>query len=337
MKKILLSFTTILSLSINAQTLTQANHAPAAGEQFKRLQCDSTGILLGTSGANQLWDYSALNSHPSIISDYNVQSNSNTAYSLANVVVNVMPNSDNYYFKSSASDLKYYGGNFLMGSFGIALNFNAPAIAAIYPMSLNTATSSAISGSMTINNSISGTFTGNAGLFADGTGTLVLPAKTFTDVIKVTSSQIINATLSLGTATVTQLTVDYYSVGNPKASILTIATNTVSSSLSPGATTQTLVTILKDYINIGINETEKEEASVIVYPNPVSSVAHFTSKNNQSYKVSVYDVTGKIVGNTLFDNNVANFNIEGLKTGVYFYTVLNKSNQAIKSGKFTVE
>lgn len=338
MKKILLSFTTLLSLSINAQTLTQANHAPAAGEQFNRIQCDSAGITLGSSGSGQMWNYSTITPHYSIDKNYSASNNTNTNYAPADVMITNNSSGELSFFKSSATDLKYYGGKIIIASYVADLMFSTPAIYAGYPMSLNSASSNTIAGTVSaFGGGITGSFTGNVAYFADGSGTLMLPLKTFTNVLKVTTTQVVNTDLGVaGTATITQLNVDYYAVGEPtKAPVFSISTNTTSSSNGP--TTQTLVTILKNYVNIGINETEKEETSVIVYPNPVSSVAHFTSKNNQSYKVSVFDVTGRIVGNTLFDNNVANFNVEGLKTGVYFYTVLNKSNQPIKSGKFSVE
>ncbi len=335
MKKIILSLTTIFSLSVGAQTLTQATHAPAVGETFTRFQCDSTGISLGTSGASQVWNYSSLLTHTTIASDYAARTNTNTAYNPADVVMNYMPNDNNSYFKSSSTDLKYYGGNFLMGSFAVVLNFSTPTIVAKYPMSLNTANSNTVAGTMSINGSITGTFEGNAGFVADGTGTLVLPAKTFTDVIKVSSSQIVDATLSLGTATLTQMMVDYYSISNPKAALLTISTNTVVS--IAGTNTQTLVTILKDYTTVGVYENEKTAIELNVFPNPSSAFVNFNTTSKDAYKTMAYDVTGKLVATEVFENNQCKLNTERLANGVYLYTVVSKNNQVLSSGKFNIE
>ena len=336
MKKILLSITTIFSLSVAAQTLTQGLHAPAVGETFTRIQCDSVGISMGTSGASQIWNYASLVTHTAIAIDYAARTNTNTTYNPADVVMNYMPNDNNSYFKSSATDLKYFGGNFVMGTYAVMLNFSTPTIVAKYPMSLNTANSNTVAGTMSINTSITGTFEGNAGFFADGTGTLILPAKTFTDVIKVTSSQIVNATLSsLGTATLTQLTVDYYSVSNPKASLLTISTNTVES--IAGTNTQTFVTILRDYTTVGVNENEKIAIELNVFPNPSSAFVNFNTTSQDAYKTMAYDVTGKLVTTELFENKQCKLNVERLVNGMYLYTVVSKNNQVLSSGKFNIE
>lgn len=336
MKKTLFSIITLLSVSLSAQTLTQANNAPAANESFSRYQCDSTGVTLGASGTNKLWDFSALATHTTIVTDYAVRSNTNTTYNPADVTVSVAQNGDKSYYKSSATDLKYYGGNFLAGNFSVALTYSNPAVMAIYSMTYNTANSNTITGSMTVNSSFTGTFTGTAGLFADGTGTLVLPSKTFTDVIKVTTSQVINANISNNTVDVIQLTVNYYSVSNPKAAILTIATSTMVS-LVGGTNTQTIVTVLKDYTSVGINETEKETIAVTMFPNPANQVANFSTTHNNAFKVTAYDVTGKLVATTVFENNLAKLNVQHLTPGIYLYTVTDKNNQALKTGKFTIE
>lgn len=337
MKLSLLSIASLLSLTVSAQTLTQANHAPAANESYTRYQCDSTGITLGTSGANQVWNFSSLITHSTVVADYAVRSNTNTAYNPADVTVNVGPNADNYYFKSSTSDLKYYGGNFLVGGFSAVLNFSTPGIAAIYPMNLNSSSSNTVAGTIVINGSFNGTFDGNTGLFADGTGTLVLASKTFNDVIKVTSSQFINATLSIGTATIMQVKVDYYSVGNPKAALVSITTSTIASSLSGTPSSQTVVTVLKDYTTVGLNDLTNENEAFTMYPNPANSVANFHTTNLNAYKVQAYDMTGKIVLSSLFENTISKLNLQGLSNGVYLYTISDKNNQVLKSGKFNVE
>lgn len=335
MKKTLLSFATILNFGLIAQTLTQANHAPASGDAFKRFQCDSTNVTPGASGAGQNWNFSSLMIHSSISSTYVASTNSNAAYNPCDVVVKELKNADNAYFKSTVNDLKTYGGNFLLGTFGVSLTYTTPAILAVYPMNLNSANSGAISGSISVNSSFNGTFVGSASFVADATGTLSLPAKTFTDVIKVTTSQLINATLSVGTITVTQLNYNYYSIGTSKSPILTISTSTLGSSLA-ATSSQTFVTVLKDYATVGVNELSKNAIELIVFPNPATSALNFNTTSEEAYILNIYDLTGKLILTELFEKGKVKTTVSALANGNYFYTVSDKRFQSLTSGKFSV-
>ncbi len=48
-------------------------------------------------------------------------------------------------------------------------------------------------------------------------------------------------------------------------------------------------------------------------------------------------MTGKIVLSSLFENTTSKLNLQGLSNGVYLYTISDKNNQVLKSGKFNVE
>lgn len=334
MKKTLLSIAIIISAAAEAQTLTQANSAPVAGNSYTTYQCDSTGISAGASGAGQTWNFSSIITHSSIAKSYISSVNSNTVYAPADVYVNSTTSPDNSYYKSTSNDLKYYGGNFMILTFAVSLTYTVPSIKAIYPMSLNTTTSSAVSGSVTLNGSVNGTFTGNSGVTADATGTLVLAGKTFTDVIRVVTTQALNASLSIGTGTVTQLTYDYYSAAAAKAPIFSISTSTIVS--LAGTSTQTLVTILKDYPTASINEAQQANTELNVFPNPSSSFVNFNTINVEATKVIAYDLTGKMVVSELIEFGKAKMNVHTLSNGLYLYTVIGKNNQVLTTGKFNV-
>ena len=334
MKKTLLSIAIIISAAAEAQTLTQANSSPVAGNSYTTYQCDSTGISAGASGAGQTWNFSSIITHSSIAKAYISSVNSNTVYAPADVYVNSTTSPDNSYYKSTSNDLKYYGGNFMISTFAVSLTYTVPSIKAIYPMSLNTTTSSAVSGSVTLNGSANGTFTGNSGVTADATGTLVLAGKTFTDVIRVVTTQVLNASLSIGTGTVTQLTYDYYSAAAAKAPVFSISTSTIVS--FAGTSTQTLVTILKDYPTASINEAQQANTELNVFPNPSSSFVNFNTTNVEATKVIAYDLTGKMVVSELIEFGKAKMNVHTLSNGLYLYTVIGKNNQVLTTGKFNV-
>ena len=334
MKKILLSLIVVLSASLQAQTFTQAAAQPTPWDPaYTILQCDSLGILPGASGAGQTWNFSSVVTHSSIAKTYASSVNTNNAYSPAYVFVSASA-SDNSYYNTINSNLKYYGGNFMITTFAVSLTYTVPAIVAQYPMSLGTTTSTSVGGSVTVNGSLNGTFSGNSSFLADATGTLVLAGKTFTDVVRVKRDQALNATLSLGTATVTQLTYDYYSAAAPKVPIFTIATSTIVS--IGGTSSQTIVTILQNYPVAGVNENQKQATELSVFPNPATSVLNFNTTNNEANKVIAYDLTGKFVATEFFELGKSKMNINHLSNGLYLYTVTGKNNQVLTTGKFTV-
>lgn len=335
MKKILLSLAVIISAATQAQTLIETNSVPAPwNPAYTIYQCDSLGILPGAAGAAQSWNFATIVTHSLISKTYVSSTNSNPSYPLAYTHVSASASDDSYY-ECTGGILKYYGGNLLVNSITATLVYSSPAIMAKYPMSLATATSAAVNGSITLNGSLSGTFVGNNAINADATGTLVLSGKTFTDIVRVVSTQTLNATLALGTGVVTQKNYDYYSAAASKAPVFSISTSTIQSTLG-GTSTQTLVTILKDYAMVGINENQKSTNEFSVFPNPSSSILNISSANLEAAKVVAYDLTGKMVATELFELGKSKIYVNGLTNGMYLYSVIGKNNQTLSTGKFTV-
>ena len=334
MKKILLLASSIITaLSVNSQTLTQANNAYTSGDTYSTYQCDSTGITPGANGAGVTWNYSSLIAHTSIQTDYNASVSTNTTYSPADVMVSAGL-SNSAYFKSSVNDLKYYGGNIGLNGNSANIIYTSPAIFAKYPMSLNTTTTSATAGTISVTSPfpLSGAFTGTCVANAAASGTLALPTRTFSNVLRVTNSQTISAT-SLG-ATVNLIVTDFYSPSDSKAPILTINSSTISSGF--GSNVQTIVTVLKDYITVGINENNRKSIELSLFPNPASSVINFSTQSNEAHKVLAYDITGKQVALEFLNEGKAKMNVSTLSDGMYLYSILGKDNQVLTSGKFNV-
>ncbi len=338
MKKNLLFGTLILCGAINAQTtLTQANHAPVNGDMYGTKQCDSTGITPGGSGASVLWNYATLNIRNQAIfaNNYTVTTSSNASFNPANV--KAAPNSSNSaYYLASAGDLKYYGGDMVVSGQVATIGYTVPAVVAKYPMALNTFTGSTTSGTLSVIGQ-SGTFSGNCYVVADGTGTIALPGKTFTATTRVVTTQSLSYSAgSFVNGTISQLTYDYYSIGNFKTPVFTISSSTITSSLGP-PTTQTLVTVNKNYLVVtGINENTNTITDLSVYPNPTTDFITLKTQNNAAKAVNVYDLTGKKLTTYLFENGESSFSTLNLVSGIYFYEIKDNANQSLSNGKFAV-
>lgn len=338
MKKIYLAFFTLVTgLSLNAQ-LTNANHSPVAGEVFSTYQCDSTAISVGASGASALWNYATIPTHSSVVNNYTANANSNVSYPVPGVAVGSVLSNLSYY-QSSAASLNFFGGNIIIASpsatVTAALIYTSSAVVAVYPMSLNTASTSATGGTFNITSPFpqAGTFTGNSETVADATGTLVIPTGTFTNVIRVVTSQTINFNATI-TGTVTQKNYDYYNIGT-KESLFTISTSTVDIPSFPPASTRTIVTRTKPAI-VGIKENKQALIELSVYPNPSSTTVYFVTESAEAKHILVYDITGKLVEKQNFTDGKLKLDVSGYSTGLFIYTIIGNNNQTLKTGKVTV-
>jgi hypothetical protein len=337
MKKIYLSiFTALAGLSLNAQTLTDANHSPAAGDNYSTYQCDSTAISAGAAGAGALWNFSTIITHSSAVSNYTAAANANASYPIPGVqVASVL--SDMSFYKSTTNDLKYFGGNIVVGPVSASLIYTTAAVMAAYPMSLNTTSSSATGGSINVTAPLAqaGTFTGNSSTIADGTGTLALASGTFNTVVRVVTSQTINFTTPLTSGTVTQKNYNYYNVGT-KESLFSISNSTVVTSLSPSASTQTIVKRIKPATPLAVIENANLSNEFSVFPNPSSSTVNFVTENVEAKQIVVFDVTGKLVEKQNLTDGKLKLDVSNYTTGLYMYSVIGNANQTLKSGKITV-
>lgn len=333
MKTIIHALIIICSVSLlNAQILTQTNHAPAAyNKNFITTQCDSS-LIIGASGVGAVWNYTPV-LRTSITNTFVTASASNANYPMADVSVSSGSANISYY-KATSSGLNYYGGTISANGIPIMINYTNPAKFAQYPFSVVSTVTSTVSGNLTVfgNN---GTFTGNCSVTADASGTLTLGARVFTDVVRLKTLQVLNGTIPLaGSVNISQFNYDYYSPSASKAPIFSVTTSTVSSPL--GTSMQTFATVLKDYLTVSISETTKTDIDLSVFPNPSNSGINFNTTSLEVNKIMVYDLQGKIVTTESFDNGNVKLDVSHLMNAVYIYTVIGKNNQLLKSGRFTV-
>ncbi|MBI3520095.1 MAG: T9SS type A sorting domain-containing protein [Bacteroidetes bacterium] len=330
MKKIILTLFISISFYANAQ-LTAYHHAPAVGDiNYSTYQCDSTLITVGSGGAGQVWNYNISNLNS--LKNYTVSASLNAAYNPADV--QVTSGTDNtLYYKSNTNKLEYYGGDLSLNGVKMNVKYASPAVFAIYPMSLNTTTTSLTSGTVNITSPITTTqaFSGTCTVLADATGTLTLPAKTFTNVIRVVTTQ----TLVASVASVKLQYYDYYSIGSAaKAAVLSVQNSTVTS--LAGTNIQTITFVEKDYELVGIKETQKPSIELSVFPNPASNFVNFTTTSTEVAKIITFDVTGKIVATETMEMGKVKLNVNNLSSGVYMYHAVDKNNQVLSTGKFNV-
>lgn len=337
----------IATLTGHAQ-LTQSNHALAAADTYTNYQYDSLGISDGANGANATWNFNAAKIHTAIPVTFAAAGSTNTSYAAATVSVSCAPYGNTYFYNSTSSLLNFYGGKVSVGPVSAVLNYTQPAVYAAYPMSLNSTTNSAISGSVNVVTPLAttGTFTGACTVSVTGSGTLTIgtgTANTYTNVLKVMTSQTMELSTGVGGATLTQTSYDYYSSGI-KAPIFSILSATAITGL--GTNTQTLVNSIKSApvttttppptSFVTVPDNSANAISINVFPNPAGAYVNFTSDNDNAYQVAVYDITGKLVDKQILIDGKLKLNTSDYQAGLYIYNVNSRTNQRLKTGKLTI-
>jgi hypothetical protein len=337
MKKTLLSLFTVLGLAATAQTLNQGNHSFIVGDAYTTIACGTVGIAPGSAGTNQTWNFSTATTNTASTVSYLASANTNTSYPSADIYLNGGAN-NSFYYKSTSTDMKYYGGAMSVNGTNVNLVYTLPAVYATYPMNYNTTANSSISGNVVILGNTA-TFTGQCNFLADATGTITLPSgMTYSNTIRVLTTQTITTSPLpfVGVATINLQNYDYYDPSTAltfKAPLFSISTSTLSS--GAGTSVQTFVNVLKDN-NVGIRENKATEIELSVFPNPASTFVNFSTSSTDAVKIVAFDVTGKIVATETVEMGKAKMNTSNLTSGVYVYSVLGKDNQTLKTGKFNV-
>lgn len=333
MKKIYLSLlSSLFCLGISAQvTITKANHEPTVGDQYSTYQIDSTTVSAGGNGPALNWNF-AIVTHSSILQNYTTTAATNSFWPSANLSINSSTNSNGSFYSSTLTDLKYWGGVLTLGGVSAELRFANAASYMAYPTALNGGTASPISGTILALSQV-GSFTGVCTVTAEATGTMVLPAKTFSNVIRVTNSVSISFTAGGIPGTAQQVVHDWYSLSDSKYPILSLSQSTLS---GLGTSIQKYAYVQKSYQSVGLNENLTSSFSMNVYPNPASNYVNFVGESENAKQVTIYDITGKAVDTQLLNFGKTTVNTANYNNGLYIYKIIDNNGRSLKTGRLTV-
>jgi hypothetical protein len=85
----------------------------------------------------------------------------------------------------------------------------------------------------------------------------------------------------------------------------------------------------------GVNEISQTH-NTLVYPNPATNQISFRYSAQNAQNIFVYDITGRVIGQTEMKNGMATLNTSAFASGIYFYHVTDKSGNMLDNGKFSV-
>lgn len=204
-KTLLFVFASACSLSqIFAQpTLSSANTSPKPGDNYITQSAKVTGAPVYGGGANQNWNYSALVDSGDAVA-FQAVSPAGTPFAAtfpgSNLVLKTLGDSVFSYFNSSASALITYGAGIRIDSDTSTIRYNPPRTTLPYPFTYNSSFSDSIRVQLP---GFDFTFAGADSIRGDGYGSLSLPGRTFSNVLRVEYIEDLTGTGTIGGFTTT--------------------------------------------------------------------------------------------------------------------------------------
>ena len=259
---------------------------------INRYTADPVGFSIGSSGANQVWDYSsiALTQINSASNEVVTSAPFAALFPAANLYVKSTSNGVSYYYFVLSTSLKTEMLG-IASATQLIVNFSPnPQTLIEFPFTYN----------KLINDTYATTNDPNANtpfsLKYDAYGTLITPFGTFMNVYRVKK---------------TDGLYPEYSWYLPNSNYLILAVSFDSN----GVTTVKF----NNHLSLNVN---KNETKINILPNPSSRFFEIqnTSKNTHQLNFKIIDLTGKMVmfGVSKYNTEI---NIEGLKTGVYIVEI----------------
>jgi hypothetical protein len=326
-KNLLFSSLMMLSISIFAQgpTLTLSNFGIILGTTVNKYNCDTLNVTPGNNGANVTWNYSniSINTNNQLQVNYVNPSTLSGSSSFPTANVAEVSQSNETYYKYSTSELIQLGTD----ADGTIMVYSDPAKVMIFPTSYNssfTDTYNATYNYMGINFNRNGTINSNA----DAWGKLILPGKIYNSVIRIKQVQTVVDQCAYYTQN-SIITSYLWFDGIVKSPVFVIVIGSSNNTLQPGLTS-TIKAVMVDNSVVGINETNQQQPTWTIYPNPAansSTIAIESSVNN-----GVLEIYNSL-GSKVYSQNINNesnsqisLNTQDFTNGIYIVS-LKSDNQ----------
>jgi hypothetical protein len=319
------SYLLIYSVSNAQPILTATGINPVIGDNFNNVS--SNYISPGNSGANQTWDLSSLTYNPSANPE-NAVAASSTPYAAnfpnANLAFTSMGNSYDYY-KTSSTAFQNYGYS---TSNSNILAYTDPEDILRFPFTYNNTYTDSWGGTNT-NGGQTDIAHGTTTVTADAYGTLITPAGTFANVLRlhVIIDQI-DSTNNTPTFILHEDLYEWYRNGIHNA--LAIAGSYSFGSGSPVPFSGYLANP-----SVGVNDIENMISEYTISPNPASEqlTLNFALTENKNVNVKVINVLGQNIqmeqaAKGLQGANSIELNVAKLPEGIYFAQILLDGNVA---------
>lgn len=316
MRKFISFFTFILfSFACTAQhSITYKQNAITSGDSIVSAQIEY--VSPGNAGANQIWDFSKIvftevthninfkvsgESLPKEISHFNI----------------ILAEKNNENFYNVTEEMLEYKG---FTSDEISLVYTDPIIKMKYPFSFGDGFTDEFAGNAIYKNTTPIDFTGTYSLLADGTGALVMPDRTISNVIRIKA---VRNVLELNPCSVVELidTIYYWYADDFRYPVLTISRNEVrNSAQEPKVAYNAFCNYMQNNFydesaasaSLFLN-ADNNDIAILTFPNPFEQELGYSYflRTNTNVSIALYDITGKLIANCVNNQN----QLQGLYSG----------------------
>lgn len=367
MKKTLLSLVMMGSIGIytsNAQITLNSNHLINVGDVVEQANDTMPTVTIGSGGASQTWNFSALNQHTLDTSSFvapGPQPGSSN-FPLANMVM-VQSGEDSVwtFINKSATGLYVVGQSMYVNSVLSTTNFAQTIVS--FPSTMGTNYGGNWSGKIfqtpigfdpdgpgpepfidSAKVTRASTITSNI----DGWGNVTTPYGTFNSLRQLYIEENIDTTwtLSNGNWTIVSPTTAALIGVDP----IEYDTNRTARWWTDDPSSKFPLVEMDYEANGSVNHvnwqksaptTSVEEAVIVngdfvLFPNPAKSNITIQTKNASYSIVEILDVSGKLVATHKLLSNTINIDVSTYNNGIYFYNILDANGTKVYSNKFVV-
>lgn len=310
------------SVVLSAQTtITKAFNDPIIGETINNVNVTGT-VNNSATGANTTFSNSSLTQGSASVTNYSAPTSTELS-TFPGTTIKMTGGGNTIYYKQTASKLEITG----LVTPDATLNFSTNNGTFIsYPAAFGYSETDTASGTFSATAG-SGNFSGTINIVADASGTLLIGSKTYTNVLRIKSTQNFSLTvLGFPVGSVVNTAYTYYD-STHKFPLLS-STNAVITIQGTPQTTNAAQALNETFL--ATSDVVKKDVFKI-YPNPVRDFIEFSGDLSNYSKANIYSLDGKLIKTS--DLKSGKIEVAELPSSAYFIQVSGEKSQN-KSLKF---
>ena len=321
MKKTLLILISATGFLSAQTTITKAFNDPIIGETVNNVGVNGT-VDNSATGNNTTFNNASLTAGSASATTYSAPASSEIS-TFPGSTIKMTGGGTTVYYKQTATKLEITG----LVTPDATLNFSTNNGTFIsYPAAFNYSESDTAAGTFTATAG-SGNFNGTINISADASGTLLIGAKTYTNVLRIKSVQ--NFTLTVfGFPVGTVVNTSYAYYDNQHKFPLLSTTNAVITVQGNPQTTNIAQALNEVFLTVS---DLKLKEKLTIYPNPAQDFIQIKGEVSKDSKINIYSLDGKLIKAT--DSKSEKIQISELPASAYFIEVLD-SNRTKETTKF---
>jgi len=314
----LIASATVLSAQT---TVTKAFNDPISGETVNNVNVNGT-VDNSATGANTTFSNSSLTQGSASVTTYSTPTAGDIS-TFPGTTIKMVGGGNTVYYKQTAAKLEITG----LVTPDATLNFSTNNGTFIsYPASFGYSENDTASGTFSATAG-SGNFSGTIAITADASGTLLIGAKTYTNVLRVKSVQNFSLTLSgFPVGSVVNTAYTYYD-STHKFPLLS-TTNAVITVLGTPQTTNVAQALNETFLATS-DSVKRDEFKI--YPNPAQDFIEFKGDLSKYSKANIYSLDGKLIKTS--DLRSGKVEVSELPPSAYFIEFSGNKSQS-ESVKF---